>query len=542
MKNYIRHFAIFLFFILFFILVYAPAYHGHYVMGEDYGGLWTSKWPLISKKSFASFLRDFPFEGRLLEVFYIYITYLKYVNPLKTLDAASTVRLVNIIAVGLLACVLYIIFKVNKFKTFHAFLLSILICTLPPFQYYVGIICCGGSFIFSAIFSSLATLVIFLTAFKDNRKITNTAIAILMAIVLLGIALNFHQSTTMIYWSLALVPLITLKDESFIKKMGIPYTIYLFTGFTSMVLYYINVKIMLFLIDFTINNIARRGSLIGINEISHRIIDFINYPLYTALNLWNIFPNKMIGLSVGIIILASIFFGFGRVLLNVITDKNDKNLLFDSLCRYSLIIILLLLSYFPNTILKESINFMIPKFRLLIGLETTVVLLLYWGLFMNTPDFFRYLLNFSANLRDKLITFGLIILTIVATFYAHQNINNFVKLHTGELEYVKNTIQEHGISTLSKDSKIYTIPSNVEFLDYHSPFTDLTSMARGPATEMFHLALYELGVNSEIHVIFYENYDNFLPKDRNALIIDMRNYQKKAYKGLNIPLSVEPFF
>ncbi len=447
----------------------------------------------------------------------------------------------NILAVGLLASVLYLIFKVNKFKTLHALLLSILICTLPPFQTYVGRICCGA-FIYGAIFSSLAILVLFITVFKENRKIINTIISVLIAIVLLQIALNSYQPAIMIYWSLALVPLIRLKDENFIKKWGLSFILYLFTGFTSIILYYITAKIALFLIDFTTVTFTQRGSVIGINEIYHRIIDFINYPLYTALNLWNTFPNKIIGLSVGIIILTSIIFGFGQVLLNVIKGKNNENLLFDLFCRYSLILILLLLSYFPNIALRESFTMMIPKFRTLVGLETTIVLLLYWGLFMNIPDFLKSLLNFSANLKDKLITFGLIILTIFATFYTHKNINNFVKLHAGELEYVKSAIQEYGIHRLPKDSKIYIIPSDWEYTDYRSTFTYLTSMTRINSIAMTRLASYELGIRSEIPVIFYENYDESFPEDRNALIIDMRVYQKKAYKELNIPLSVKPFF
>lgn len=384
-------------------------------------------------------------------------------------------------------------------------------------------------------------MVLFITIFNENRKTTIKVIGVIVAIILLIIALNTYQSTTMIYWSLALVPLIIAKDEGFTKKMAIPYIIYFSTGFISVFLYYIDVKIQLFLIDFTVNSIARRGPFISINDVPHRIIDFIKYPLYTALNLWNAFPNKVIGIFVGIIILISILYGFGRTSLSTITGKNSKYLLYDSLCRYSLILFLIPLSFLPNIALKESINFMIPKFRILLGIETTVVLLLYWGLLTNIPDFFRSLFNFSVNLYNKLITSLLIILTIFATYYTHKNITNFVKLHAGELAYVKNAIQGYGIYRLSKDSKIYIIASDNKFIDYDSFFISLASLWSGPGTEMLHLAMYELGVNPDIPVIFHEDYDN-LPEDKNSLIIDMRNYQKKAYKELNIPLSVKPFF
>jgi len=64
----------------------------------------------------------------------------------------------------------------------------------------------------------------------------------------------------------------------------------------------------------------------------------------------------------------------------------------------------------------------------------------------------------------------------------------------------------------------------------------------GSAKAMLYLSLYELGINSEIPVSVSEDCENSFSEGRDTLIIDMREYQKKSYVELKIPLSVKPFF
>ena len=54
-SNILRQSAIFLFFILLILLIYAPVFQGYYYQGEDYSAIWTSKWAAHSDKSFLSF-------------------------------------------------------------------------------------------------------------------------------------------------------------------------------------------------------------------------------------------------------------------------------------------------------------------------------------------------------------------------------------------------------------------------------------------------------------------------------------------------------
>lgn len=535
MGNLIRHLFILLLFTLFFISIYSPLYNGHYVFGEDYAGLWTNKdWPLLTKESFFSFFHDFTFEGRILGDLYVYIVFFKYINQVKNLDAANTIRLVNTVVLGATAYTMYLIFKINKFKPLHAIMLSILICTLPPSQRYISTICCGF-FTFGAFFSSLSALLLFSTIFKNSDNRSVTVISILISAFLLIIALNLYQPSAMIYWALTMVPLVISNGDGFIKRLGKPILMYFLTGFISIVSYYLLVKVMLALIDFTTPSFIRRGGIITIQEIPARIMDFINYPLYTALNLWNIFPNRTVGLSVIMLILIGI-------LSYLIPIKNDKNLSIQFFYRCSLMLILIPMSFSPNVILKEGFNKMIPDFRILLGLEIAVLLFLYSGLFINIPHLLNILFNLPTTLRDRILTIGLTILTIVATLSAYQNTKNFSNLHTGELEYIKKAIKEYRNHSSPEKLKLNIILSNAELLNYHSYFTNLTSMWPGPLKAILHLAIYETGMDPSTAFKVYKNSEGLTSEDKNTITIDMREYQKKAYKELNIPLSVKPFF
>lgn len=416
----------------------------------------------------------------------------------------------------------------NKYKISHALLLSLLICTLPPFQFFVGII--HYPYTLSMLFASLASFAIFkgVSLVEEKRF---TLLWFLIAITSMIISLHIHQSTATIYWSLALVPFATIKDKDSINKKFIG--VYLLVGFISILIYYLSVKILIFLIDFKMNDFERRGKMITIKDLPLQIINFIRYHFYTASNLWNVFPKRIIGIFVGMVILLGILNGIFKP-----AKKQNIRSFINSLWRYLIIVIIIFLSYFPNIIFQdECCRMMIAPIHTITGLEIAVLLLVYTGLFINLPLALSQLFKVPQKVLDRITTSGLIFLVIIATLYAHQNINNFVKLHTGELEYIKNTIKDYGVDRLSKDSKIILIAPSREVLDYHSFFTLLSS-----GYNILYLAMYELGVDPDVSIVFYKDYDNLPAEDKNSLTIDMREYQKKAYKELNIPLSVKPFF
>lgn len=545
MKSYFNKFpdilrqtAVFLFLLVIVLLVYAPVFQGHYFQGEDYSGTWVSTWTAHSNKSFLSFERDFPFEGRILKDLYLYLTFVKYINPLKSVEAGNIVRLFGVISVGVFAYILYLLFSNNGFKSHRAIFMSILICTLPPVQIYVGRIAIT-IFIYSAILAALASFIALKVFINENyrKKLTILVSSGLAAVILLVFGLHIYQPGVMLFWTLALIPLLVMQDEHFTKKRYISFISYFSIGVLAIVVYFVITKLLIILLHTTNVTISNRGGVIDLADVPSRALEFIKNPLYTSLNLWNTFPSKLIGLSVSAIIVA----GFACSIRGALLKRTEKQQGINPLWKHILILIIVPLSYLSNLLIKEGVTEMIPKFRILVGLEIAIVLLLYWG-FINVVDFLKSSLNFSAHLKERIITIAMIALTVTAAFAANHNVDKFVTLHTGELRYVKNAIQEYGVSNLSKDSKIYIISSDKDATKYFSEFTYLTSRFRS-SIYMGRLALYELGADADILVEFVdynEEPDTQLPQDKNRLIIDMRDYQKDAYKELSIPTSIQP--
>lgn len=320
-KSYILiHSALFLLFIVVSFLAYAPVTQGHYFTAEDYSMIWTSDWEGINMQSYIWHLRNMVWEGRPLETLYRYLIFNKYINPVKTVAAANSVRFVGAISLGLLSYVLYLIFKVNRFKSSHAFLLSILICTLPPLQTYVSRVY-TVVFIYGVLLSALSALILFKVVFREDRvKTVHMAIAVSTAIVLFIISLNIYQPASMTYWAMVVIPLIKINDRDYTKKKFLPFIIYFSAGFASMIIYWGIIKIIGSLLQ---NPLSYRSAFIHPGDIFNRIIWFIYYPLYGALNLWNIFPAKKVGLFVGFVIVAGISYGLGRVVLQILTEKKE---------------------------------------------------------------------------------------------------------------------------------------------------------------------------------------------------------------------------
>jgi hypothetical protein len=521
-RNILLHSAFLLLFIIILLLTYAPVTKGHYFCCEDYGNIWTSEEQLVNNQSYVEHLREMVWEGRPLETLYYYFIFNKFINALRSVEAANFARLIGVIGIGLLAYVLFLIFKTNRFRTDHAFLLSILICTLPPIQTYVGRVH-TVILIYCVLLSALAALIMFKALFREDRNKTAMAMSVLIAMILFIMSLNIYQPAAMTYWAIAVIPFIIIRDEDFTKKRALFFAMYCSVGFASMLIYMGITKI----IGLQLNlNVSYRGVLIHRGEIYDRIIWFINYPLYGALNLWNIFPVKKVALFVGIPIVFGMLYGFGRVVFKIIVEKKGGILLW----RYLIILPLIPLSFLTNIVSSNLHEPGIPLHRYFIALETILLLLLYWGS-INITDFFKSAFNFSADLQKKILSIGLLILTVGATFLANHNVDKyFTTLHTNELKYTKNMIQEYGIANLSKDTNIIVITP-----DKHSryEFGVLSSLGYVSSISMVRLALYELGINLDIPVEFInfnEQPNRQLPEGENILVIDMRKFLRKALK------------
>lgn len=532
-----KHIITIIAFICFLFAIYYPVTKGHYFYGEEHGYIWSTDNAISKDQSFSSYLKQFQFEGRPLEILYLYLTFNKYINSAQSVETANKVRMGSIISLGLFAYVLYIAFRINRFMPINAFLLTIIICTLPPFQVYMGRINCI-IFIYAALFSVLSAIVLLNALINKEKKFVHITIAVFISTCLLIIALNIYQPVAMTYWAIGIITLMTLNDENFIRKWGLSYAIFFFCGFLSLKAYQIGTKIIISFMDNTVKDaFYRRGVFIEYQDIYPKILEFINYPLYTALNLWNIFPSKIMGLSVGITILLGILYGIGRGFSQLKRNKESLIVLAGVLCKYFIAISVVILTFLPYIVTKNTFVIMIPKHRVLTGLEIAVFLLFVWGLKQLYES-----LNISDKLTKIFAAAGLIICTLITAYMAHNNVKQyFVKAHSEELQYIKNMIRDYGVYRLEKDRKMFFVNDDVESLALRSEFTDLSSVGlRGPIM-VSKLALFELGVRSDIIFEHIRN-DEVIAERENKLIINLSEFRKRKFKELNIPTKINPFF
>jgi len=451
--------------------------------------------------------------GRYLENCFFYIIY-GSVNHYQSLDFVRAVRFTGIISIALLAYVLFMIFKTNRIGVAYAFVGSILVCTLPPFQLYVswlhGIdkICC-------CLLSALAGLFSFKVVIKENgRKSSYSISAIFLAVFFLLIALEIYQPASMFYWAVGVIPLAMLRDEDLTKNWHARFMIYFSVGFVSMIIYLLLTKIIQFVANLHSSN---RGSFIGLTEIPWKIKFFLHRPLMDSLNLWNVFLSGKLGLIVGMIIIAGFLPGLRQAVLYA-TRERRSDLIWNHLQRIFLIAILIPLSFFPNLVVKENW----APYRTLVSIEATVCMLLFVSL-LNIDYFLKSKSLLYDNFKKKLIPVTLTILTIFVIYSAHGNVEKyFTKIQSLDMEFVKNVIKEYGIHRLSDTSRIYVRESDKPYRMHDHFWYELgqpTSNEKWAITSVVKLALYELGIRKEIEIT-QGPADAPLPDYNNVLIVD----------------------
>ena len=504
--KYLLNFGVLISFIVILILTYFPAVHINYYYMEDYDFINSYR----GHPSLLGEMSNWAGSGLVgYGIFAYAVTYAK---------SAIFVRLLSIIGLGLLAYFIYTILKMYLVKTEHAFFISVLVCTLPAFQVIVAWLSCAPN-IPSAILSVIACL---LSLKVVSKKITRESIPItsfLIIISLLVIAMHIYQPSAMIYWSASIIPLSVLKDEDFIEKWYMRFIIHIAIGLISIAVYFFSVKILHYALNISF---VGRGELLKLTNIPLKLNWFFFCPLTYALNLWNSFPTYKLAGIVGIIIIWLFLSKF----LQVLRKEKRIDLLWNHCQRLFLITGILFLCQLPNLVITDTVS----PYRTLASLTTAICLLFYFG-FVNILEFLKFIPGFSADLKDKTVTISLIILSLIATYHAHNNVNDFAMLHANEFKYVKSAISEYGISKLSGISEIYVrrpdrnkvIESGFVYEEFGLPTTAFPSY--GPPT-VIRKALYELGVY-EIKArknITQGASDEPIPKGENILVIDMTKF------------------
>jgi hypothetical protein len=383
--------GIILFILVIFLSVYAPVIQKDFFYKNDYAMLGTDGIP-------STLMNNNLNEGRILNGFLqAYMS-----SNIRTTNSTKTVRLGGIIGMVLFAFVIWAIFKQFRLRSDHAFLMSILICTLPCSQIYVLTIL-SIPYVYSSLLSSLSALIIFSVIFKkESKERVYEIIGILTTIILLVASLNINQSAAMMYWAFGVIFILTTNNNDILKKYHRPLFEYFFTGLVSLVIYYL---VFIKILPSVMNRSIERGKLLTFYQLPVKLIKFIIIALNNAINLWNFEPNYIVTIFSGLIILSGFIF-------SSFAESKEKNqlLAINSRQKRFLILCLLILSYLPSLIIAENAY----TYRTLIAFGSALVILFYFGL-INIVEFVP---KISPNSRKTLITVLLTVLAVVAALMA----------------------------------------------------------------------------------------------------------------------------
>lgn len=522
MSRLISNIGVLAAYLIVFTVAYMPVVKTHFFVVDDYNlALPNSTHEQLYYEVFVRSISS----GRALAGYFEYKVF-DYVHSLQPAGLDSTVRFVGIIGLVLLAYVIYCSFKANRVKAKYAFLAGILICTLPAFQVYVSWLIIN-SLPYATACAAIAGLLVYKAVFSEvKRSSLNKAVMICTAVLSLVASLHFYQPAAMFYWSLCIIPLVLLKDENFTDKWRAPFITYFLIGFVSMAIHFINVKLVNSVMGFS--SFGGRGGFIPFNlgAIKGKIYWLFkssHSPILNSLNLWNISPSTLLGGIVLTTIVAGLLLSMRKAILKAVQERKF-DLLWNHSQRILFIIIVLPLNLAPVLVVKESW----ATYRTIAALEVSICILLILSLLIFEEYFKSNTMPFK-NLREKVVSLVLILFAVFIVYDAHGNVKKyFVELHSLELQYVKNAIQEFGIPEVSKTSKIYfkgpehPYQMNGRFrFEFGYASTNETGGygTYGFGEYVIPLALYDLGIKNKVEIIQVP-VSTTSPEDRDVLIID----------------------
>ncbi len=487
--------GVFISFIVVFLATYLPLIRINYLYMEDYVFINPPQPP-----SFFTNIIERSVAGKFGYGIFVYLISNYFRSDI-------LIRFIGIISMGLLAYVIYKMLKMYRVRPEHAFFAGVLACTLPSAQIHLAWTT-TVPYLYSAIISFAAGMFLFKSMSRGKRF---RALPYFFTIVLLVAAMQIYPPTAMLYWTAGIIPLLSLRDEDFTEKWSRPFIIYISAGLASSAVYFFTIKVLHFFMNI---GFPGRGGLLELTSIPLKLKWFFCCPLNYTLNLWSIFPTYGFAGVVGIIIAGM----FLLKLLKALKKEDKMGLLWSHSQRLLLVIAVLFLSYLPNLVIVDTV----PAYRTLVALAMVTSLLFYFGL-ANTLDIFR----FPPQIKDSVLTILLIILSLVSSYHAYHNVQDFAILQANDYKYVKNAISEYGISKLSGDSEIYVRRIEEERIRAKGFLTDefgisTTSHPWGPPN-VIRTALHELGGNLNVK-IDQGKFDDPVPEGENILVIDMTKF------------------
>lgn len=450
-----------------FFLVYHPAVFGYYVSNDDlsfFYGFERSEFNTHSEYWNYSY-HFFAKAGRYLEGF-LRVGYGALVHSVRDLGILRFMSIVNLSLTGVI-CFHWVLRYLRN--PWCAFLFTVLIFTLPPFESVVS--SATLTFISQAVLLAAAATIFAAKALEaPSFKALLQRRAAIAAIFLLVCALMTYQPAAMFYWVWAALFILTGIKKAESRRLRNLFLI----GFSAIIIYAAIVGILK---GFWV---VKESDYYNIRNITTDWVAkarwFIQFPFKDSLNLWNIFPSTAN---------AAAALGFILLMYAVALFKADKEVV-RKIQAGLIFFVLVILSFLPN--LAAAFNF--PWYRSCVALTPVILIMLLWAVKAGISYLFK-------SRQEMILTVLLAVVCIGGMLQAYRNVLWYrVSPSTVEFQTVLAHLKAQDIT------RVHTVQFLLPLKALHLPefrydeFVILCSSFQHNVAAMVKCALRELGIDA----------------------------------------------
>ena len=430
-----KTFFVFLLFLAILSVVYSSGITGHYIFHDDVY-LW--KWHKTNWATHPSYAQQAIFGRPLASVVMFSADFL-----VDSVTSANFVRFLTIIIISLIALGLDIwLRKVCGALRKASFLVSLAIVILPPFQMFVNDL--SACYITVATLLSIysALLLLGLESTQKHRlnfmlfgKITKEFwIGVVLSLFFLSCSLMMYQSGATFFIALLAIWLIGVdcREINNIKWPWLHLTVFFFA--TLIYLFFFKI-----LVPVHIRGIASTYSNSVTSDYAEKLWWFFQEPFLASLNLWHVFPTRIVAGGVLFIILLGIVLEFYSLMKSEGGDKriHAKNFLL----KYFAILFLIFLSFSVNLVAQTNLFL----YRTMAPLIAIVFVLFWSGIRRIIAAFFK------GGRCETYATIVLFIICVCGMFFAYTTFKKYcVDNNSRELRCIENELAQKYNSNIRK--------------------------------------------------------------------------------------------
>lgn len=498
----LRDFLLFIFILLTMTATYFPAVSSYYVHHDDYL-LWAWKRDGFQNHPQFAFMMAI---GRFIGVYIL----LGLGSLVTSVYDANIIRFVSIFTLSLCAWLLFLWLR-PYFKTMvHPFLLSLLIFTLPPFQVFAGWA--------STAYCSIATLFAILAGIMADRipmeKPTLRGLIdkhVIGSVGLLFCALITHPMPAMFYWVIAAFYMVLEKPTASSTRWKQKMLVFALVGFSTISIYAVMLRFVK--AHYIRNTVGSYNPYVMTSDPVRKLVWFIRDPLFTSLNLWNIFPNSIYSWTIIMFILITIA-SMALVRRSLHTMKEQHYSGDRLIWLSSMFFILIILSYLPGIV---AIGTFAP-YRSNVALVSMVIVIMMWALQ-------SWILLLQQKLQKTLWTVILFAACAWGISRANHNVKYYFAISDNlELRYIQNIVRTHDLRNYNK---IHVVMPEKAFVgpEYRNDeFASPATINPRDIPWIIRCACSELGVLGELghfRAGSFGKKDEHRTADASTLVIDM---------------------